>query len=301
MRIFIAGATGVIGRPLVAELIREGHSVTAMSRSEAGSQRLTALGAKIAIANVFDARELEEALCQSKAEVVIDELTSLPRDLSQFSIAFPIDRRLRLEGGGNLHRAAQAAGVRRYIQQSSGFFLKGDGGLADESSALLSSASPGILASAQMYAEIESRLLHSGNMEASALRYGFFYGPGTWYHPDGAVAETVRKQQFPLIGEGNSIWSFVHVDDAARATVAAITAEPGTYNVVDSDPTPVNAWLPGFAQSVSAPPPPHLTEEQALAAAGEDAVYYGTKLCGASNAKARRILHFQPRHLEWLP
>jgi nucleoside-diphosphate-sugar epimerase len=300
MKILIAGATGVIGRPLVAELIRQGHSVSALSRSEASSQRLIALGASAVVANVFDRSELEEALRQSEPEVVIDELTSLPRDPSQFPTAFPIDRKLRLEGGGNLHRAAQAAGVRRYIQQSSGYFLKGDGGLADESSPLLTYASPGILPSAQMYSEIESRLLHSESMEAVALRYGIFYGPGTWYHADGAMAETVRKQQFPVIGEGNSIWSFVHVGDAAWATAAAVKAPAGVYNIVDSDPTPLSKWLPGFAQSMGAPPPSHFTEAQALATAGEDAVYYGTKLCGASNEKARRVLQFEPRPLEWL-
>jgi nucleoside-diphosphate-sugar epimerase len=300
MKIFIAGATGVIGRPLVAELIRQGHTVTALSRSEGSSQRLAALGAGTAVANVFDGKELEEALRQSEAEMVIDQLTSLPKDPAQFSTAFPIDRRLRLEGGGNLHRAAQAAGVHRYLQQSSGYFLKGNGALADESCPLLSYASPGILPSAQMYAEIESRLLHSGSMEGVALRYGIFYGPGTWYHPDGAMAETVRKQQFPVVGNGKSVWSFIHVEDAARATVAALTGPPGIYNIVDSDPSPVSQWLPGFAQSVGAPPPPHVTEAQALAAAGEDAVYYGTKLCGASNEKARTILQLKPRRLEWL-
>jgi nucleoside-diphosphate-sugar epimerase len=114
------------------------------------------------------------------------------------------------------------------------------------------------------------------------------------------MAETVRKQQFPVIGNGNGIWSFVHVEDAARATAAAVTAPPGTYNIVDSDPSPASRWLPAFAQSLGAPPPPHFNEAQALAAAGEDAVYYGTKLCGASNEKARRLLQFQPRRLEWL-
>jgi nucleoside-diphosphate-sugar epimerase len=300
MKIFIAGATGVIGRSLVAELIRQGHTVTALSRSEASSQRLVALGASTAVANAFDRNELEEALRRAKAEVVIDQLTALPKDPAQFATAFPIDRKLRLEGGGNLHRAAQTVGVRRYIQQSSGYFLKGDGGLADESSPLLTEASPGILPSARMYAEIESRLLHSGSMEGVALRYGIFYGPGTWYHPDGAMANNVRGQQFPIIGQGNAVWSFVHVEDAARATVAALTGPPGIYNIVDSDPSPVSRWLPGFAQSVGAPPPPQVTEAQALAAAGEDAVYYGTKLCGASNDKACRILQFQPRRLEWL-
>ena len=130
-------------------------------------------------------------------------------------------------------------------------------------------ASPSIAASAQMYAAIESRLLNSGEMEGIALRYGFFYGPKTWYHPEGAVADKVRRQEIPIIGRGEGVWSFVHVEDAALVTIAAISAPPGIYNVVDDDPSPVSRWLPEFAHWVGAPPPPHLTEPEACEAAGE--------------------------------
>ena len=301
MKVFVAGASGAIGLPLVAALMRQGHAVTGMTRSALGAENLLAMGAKVAQVSAFDAPALEQALREVEAEVVIDELTALPRDPAEYGAAFPGDRKLRLEGGGNLHRAAQACGVRRYIQQASGFFLRAEAGLADESASLAVDASPGIAAGAQMYAEIESRLRnHSGQMEGILLRYGFFYGPNTWYHPDGATGASVRRGEFPIIGQGEGVWSFVHVDDAALATVAALTADPGTYNVVDDHPAQVSAWLPEFARWVGAPPPPHCTVQEALDGAGLDAVHFGTKLCGATNAKAKQALDFRPRRPEWM-
>jgi nucleoside-diphosphate-sugar epimerase len=151
-----------------------------------------------------------------------------------------------------------------------------------------------------MYASLEQRTLES-SMESVVLRYGFFYGPNTWYDPDGGgTADQVRRQEFSVIEGGAAKWSFVHVEDAARATVAALTAAPGKYVVVDDDPSPVSIWLPRFASCVGAPAPPFTTEEQARQIAGEDAVYYQMSLSGASNAKAKRELGFAPRSLEWL-
>ena len=187
LKIFVAGASGAIGRPLIAELVRRGHEVTGMTRSEAGARDLADLGAAVARVSAFDAAAVEQALRDARAEVVIDELTSLPKDPSEMAAAAPGDRKLRIEGGGNLHRAAMACGVRRYIQQASGFFLEPGSGLADESAGLAVDASPRVAASARAYAELEARVLNAGEMEGVALRYGFFYGPGTWYHPDGAA------------------------------------------------------------------------------------------------------------------
>jgi nucleoside-diphosphate-sugar epimerase len=300
MRVFVAGASGAIGQPLIVELVRQGHTVTGMTHSETSARKLVAMGAAVARVDAFDGPAVEQALRQSQAEIVIDQLTSLPKDPSEMAAAAPGDRKLRLEGGGNLHRAAQASGVRRYVQQSSGFFLKRSSGLADEADGLAIDASAGVAASARTYAELESRVLNSGAMEGIALRYGFFYGPNTWYCPEGAAADQARRREIPIIGQGEGVWSFVHVEDAALATVAALTAPPGIYNVVDDDPSPVSRWLPGFARWVGAPPPPRLTEEEARQAVGEDAVYYGTKLRGASNEKAKRAIHFMPRRLQWL-
>jgi nucleoside-diphosphate-sugar epimerase len=299
MKIFVAGASGAIGQPLIAELIRKGHTVTGMTQTEAGANPLKAQGAEAVIANAFDAAAVEAALRQSKAETVIDELTALPKNPADLPKAAPGDAKLRLEGGGNLYRAAQACGVRRYIQQSTGFFLEAGEGLADESEGLAVDASPGVAANARTYTALEARVL-GGTLEGVALRYGFFYGPKTWYNPDGASADQMRQQQVPLVGAGQGVWSWVHIEDAAIATVAALTVEPGIYNIVDDDPSPMSVWLPKFAAFVGAPAPPHISEEQALKAAGEDAVYYQTKLRGCSNAKAKRMLGFKPRRLEWL-
>ncbi len=298
MRVFVAGASGAIGQPLIAELIRKGHTVTGMTHSEGGAKRLRALGAEVAIADALDSVSVEAALRASNAEAVIDELTSIPKTPSELPAYAAGDKKLRIEGGGNLHRAAVTCGVRRYIQQSSGFFLVGNGALADEASPLAVDATPLIAGYAQMYAHVEKRALESP-IEGVVLRYGFFYGPNTWYHPDGGAADEIRKQQFPVIAGGEAKWSFVHIEDAARATVAALTAAPGKYVVVDDESSPVSVWLPRFASFVGAPPPPFKTADEVRKIAGEDAVYYQTRLSGASNAKAKRELGFAPRRREW--
>jgi 2-alkyl-3-oxoalkanoate reductase len=300
MNVFVAGASGAIGRPLVAELVRRGHAVTGMTRSDAGATALADLGAAASRVSAFDAPGLERALRESEAEVVVDELTALPKSPADMAAAAEGDRRLRLEGGGNLLAAARRCGARRYVQQASGFFLRPGPGLGDESEGLAVDASPRVAASARTYAELEARLTAAGDIEGVALRYGFFYGPGTWYHPDGASADQVRRGEVPVIGDGGGVWSWVHIDDAAAATADALAAPPGVYHVVDDDPSPVSAWLPAFARAVGAPPPPRVPAEQALAASGEDAVYYGTRLRGASNARAKRVFGFRPRRLEWL-
>jgi nucleoside-diphosphate-sugar epimerase len=300
MNIFVAGATGAIGRPLIAGLIRGGHSVTGMTRSEAGARRLKDLGAAVVVGSALDAPAVDKAIQQSRAEVVIDELTSLPTNPNDIAAALPGDRELRIKGGSNLIWAAHMQGVRRYILQSSGFFLKTDADLADESAGMAIDATGGVGMSATTYAELEARLARLKGFETVALRYGFFYGPNTWYDPAGACAEMAKRQEMAIIGDGQAVWSWIHIDDAAAATVAAVTASPGVYNIVDDDPSPVSVWMPAFAKFVGAPPPPRVPVETALKEMGEVAVYYGTKLHGASNRKAKATLPFKPRRLEWL-
>jgi 2-alkyl-3-oxoalkanoate reductase len=215
--------------------------------------------------------------------------------------AAPRDRQVRLEGGGNLFNAAQAAGVKRYVVQSTGFFYGPGAGLATEADQLAHDASAGIAGSVQTYTQVEQRVLGNPGMEGVALRYGFFYGPGTYHdQANGSISEQVRAQMCPVIGSGQGVFSFVHVEDAAAATVAALESRPGIYNVVDDHPSEMRVWLPAFAKFLGAPDPPRISEEQALQTAGPDAVYYATKLRGASNLKARRELNFAPRPLEWL-
>lgn len=300
MNIFVAGASGAIGRPLIAELIRQGHTVTGLTHSAAGAQRLSELGASVTRASAFDEAAVEQAVRQSHAEVVIDQLTSLPADPAKIIESLPGDRRLRIEGGGALLRAASVNGVRRYIQQSSGFFLRSDSGLADETAGFVTDATPGVALSARTYAELEARLAATTDIEGVALRYGFFYGPNTWYCREGASADQARRGELAINGASDAVWSWIHIEDAALATVAALTIPPGVYNIVDDDPSPVHRWLPAFASFVGAQPPPRLTEEEARQVAGEDAVYYATKLHGASNERAKQTFGFRPRPLEWL-
>ncbi len=300
MKIFVAGATGVIGKPLISRLIAEGHEVAGLTQSAAGATRLREQGAEAIIANALDAQALDDAIRSTSPEIVIDQLTSLPKNPADMPKAAAGDARLRLEGGGNLLRAAQNHGARRYIQQSSAFFLTADQGLADEQSPLATGASPGIAASARMYTELERRLKTASAIEAVILRYGFFYGPGTWYAPDGGYAEIVRQHQYPIIGSGSAVWSWIHIADAAEATVAALSLVPGVFDIVDDDPSEVGVWLPAFAASLGAPPPANVTEQAARESSGDDAVFYGTKLVGASNAKAKRVFGFSPRRLEWI-
>src|SRR5271169_4215697 len=228
MRVFVAGASGALGEPLIAELLERGHSVVGMTTSEARANNLEGQGAEAVIVNAFDAPAVETALRRSKAEVVIDELTSLPKAQSDMPKYAAGDRKLRIEGGGNLLRAAHVSGVRRYLQQSSGFFLKAAAGsLADESSPLDVNGSPSVAESARTYTELEARLFSSTVIEGVALRYGFFYGPRTWYHPGAAAANMVMQQQNPVVGRGEGVSSFVHINDAAIATVASLAGEPG--------------------------------------------------------------------------
>ena len=196
--------------------------------------------------------------------------------------------------------AAQAAGVRRYLRQSVAFFAVPGPGLADEETPLAMDASPAVAADARVLAEIEGRLLERSNFEGIVLRYGFFYGPGTWFHSDGDVAQQVRQQLFPFVGNGAGVWSWLHIEDAAIATAAAAgRGKSGIYIIANDQPLAVRQWLPAFAEWLNAPPPPQISVEDALQASGADAVYYGTQMRGASNAKAKRELSFQPRPLEW--
>jgi nucleoside-diphosphate-sugar epimerase len=211
------------------------------------------------------------------------------------------NQRIRLEGGANVLAAAQAAGVRRYLRQSIAFWAVPGAGLADEETPLAIDASPAVAADACVVTELEHRLLGNSSIEGIALRYGFFYGPGTWFNPDGDVAGQVRNQSFPIVGSGEGVWSWLHIEDAAIATARAVErGAPGIYLIANDKPLAVRQWLPAFARWLNAPPPPQVSVEDALKAGGEDAIYYGTQMRGVSNAKAKRELNFQPRPLEWI-
>ena len=303
MKIFVAGGTGAIGRPLIAELLARGHAPVVLTRSPEKAHALMEQGIEPAIADVFDADVVKAVVRRAEPEVVIEQLTALPRTYTRESMnaAAVLNNRIRLEGGANVLAAAHAAGVRRYLRQSVAFDAIPGPGLADEDAPLAFDASPAIAAGAREVADLEHRLLGNRNVEGIALRYGFFYGPGTWFNPDGDVAQQVRQQQFPIVGKGEGVWSWLHIEDAAIATVAAAErGNPGIYLIANDHPLAVREWLPAFARWLNAPPPPQISVEDVLRTNGADAVYYGTQMRGVSNAKAKRDLAFQPRPLEWV-
>lgn len=304
MKIFVAGGTGAIGRPLLARLLAQGHSVVALTRSTENVEALVEQGIEPAIADVFDPDAVKGVVARTKPELVIEQLTALPRNYTRESMmaAAPLNTRIRLEGGANVLAAALAAGVRRYVRQSIASWAVPGSGLADEETPLAFDASPAVAAEARVVAELEQRLLANPNIEGIAMRYGFFYGPGTWFSPDGDVGRQVRERQFPIIGNGEGVWSWLHIEDAAIATAAAAEqGNPGIYVIANDEPLPVREWLPAFAKWLNAPPPPQLSVDDVLKTeGGVDAVYYGTRLRGVSNAKAKRELNFQPRPLEWI-
>src|ERR687894_1604395 len=304
MKIFVAGGTGAIGRPLIAELLAKGHALVALTRSPEKAEALQARGVEPAIADVFDGDAVKAAVSRARPEVVIEQLTALPRTYSRESLSATgaHNTRLRLEGGANVLAAARAAGVRRYLRQSIAFWAAPGPGLADEETPLAFDASPAVAADARIVTELEQRLLGKPDMEGIALRYGFFYGPGTWFSPDGDVGRQVRQRQFPVIGNGEGVASWLHIEYAAVATVAAAErGSPGVYLIANDRPLAVREWLPAFAQWLNAPPTPQVSVEDALQMeGGADVVYYGTQMRGVSNAKAKRELNFQPRSLEWV-
>ena len=304
MKIFVAGGTGAIGRPLIVGLLAKGHTVIALTRSPEKAQALVKQGLEPAIADVFDSDAVKAVVSRAQPEVVIEQLTALPRTYTRESMnaAAALNNRIRLEGGGNVLAAARAAGVRRYLRQSVAFYAIPGPGLADEETPLAFHASPAVAAGVREASELEHRLLGNPNIEGIVLRYGFFYGPGTWFNPDGDVAQQVRQQQFPIIGNGEGVWSWLHIDDAALATVAAAErGDPGIYLIANDQPLAVCEWLPAFARWLNAPPPLQVSVEDALKRdGGADVVYYGTRMRGVSNAKAKRALNFQPRPLEWI-
>lgn len=303
MKILVAGGTGAIGRPLTAELLAKGHDVVALTRSPEKSQALLEQGIEPAVADVFDPDAVKAVVRRAQPEIVIEQLTALPRTYTRQALtaAAGSNTRIRLEGGGNVLAAALAAGVRRYLRQSTGFWAVPGPGLAVEETPLAFDASPAVAAGARIVTELENRLLEARNMEGIALRYGYFYGPGTWFDPDGDAARQVREEQFPIVGNGEGVWSWLHVEDAAIATVAAAErGNPGIYLIADDRPLALREWLPAFARWLHAPPPPRISVEDVLRTSGADAVYFGTRMRGLSNAKAKRELTFQPRRLEWV-
>jgi nucleoside-diphosphate-sugar epimerase len=302
MKVLVAGATGAIGRSLIKSLRLAGHTIFGMVRSQSSSAPLSDSGAEPLIADAFDASSVSAAMVKIRPDVIINELTSLPKHytFTDMKAAAGTGRSRAAGGQQKLDRGGTANGRESLPPAIRRILVCTSRDLADEGEGFAYGASAAVAAGAKRYAQLEAMTLGRTEFEAVALRYGFFYGPGTWFISDGDVGEQVRQQQVPIIGHGQGVWSWIHIDDAADATVRALDCPPGAYNIVDDNPSEQRVWLTAFARYCGALAPPHLSERQALETAGPDAVYYATQLRGASNAKAKRELGFRPRPLQWL-
>jgi 2-alkyl-3-oxoalkanoate reductase len=303
VRVFVAGATGAIGRPLLRMLIAEGHEVTGMTRSPANAQALRAAGAEAILADALDAAAVTSAVRDSRPEAVIHQLTAIPARLDPRKIVrdFELTDRLRTEGTRILVDAARAAGAGRVLAQSIAFaYAPGPpGSVHVESDPLSADANPPkqFRRTAAAVAELERTVLGAGGL---VLRYGYFYGPGSGISRGGALCADVSRRRLPIVGGGTGVWSFIHVEDAAKATVAALTSgASGAYNVVDDEPAPVTEWLPALAAALGAPRPRRVPALLARPLAGSYGIMTMTAAQGACNALAKRELGWQPRYSSW--
>lgn len=297
MRVFVTGASGAIGRRLVPQLLEAGHDVVGTHHSPASAELLRTLGAKPMLLDLLDAAAVRKAVLESEPEAIVHEATALAnvkfsRDLDKTAAR---TNELRSTGTEALLAAAREGGVRRFVAQSVAVFnryARQGGPVKTEDDPVEQSPAAHTHRSAATLDRLESMVMEFGGI---ALRYGAFYGAAN----DGMIAP-LRKRQFPLIDGGNGVWSWIHLDDAASATVLALDhAGPAIYNVVDDDPAPVREWLPLLADALGAKPPRHLPAWLARLFAGEAVVLMSTEARGASNAKAKRDLGWTPRYPSW--
>jgi nucleoside-diphosphate-sugar epimerase len=301
MRIFLAGASGVIGRRLIPRLTAAGHSVVGMTRSPEKMQMLQGLGAEPVVADALDDAAVRDAVARAQPQAVVHQLTSLPQRIDPRKLRrdLAMNDRLRTEGTRVLVDAARAAGVQRIVAQSIAFaYAPGPPGrVHDEDDPLYLEAPGGFRRSAQAIAELERTVLGAGGV---VLRYGYFYGPGSAISRSGSIGQDVLRRRLPIVGSGAGVWSFVHVDDAADAAVQALAHEaPGVYNVVDDEPAPVSEWVPALARALGARRPLRVPKLLARPIAGSYGVLTMTRAQGASNARARRELGWAPAHPSW--
>ena len=305
----VAGAAGVIGRPLAGLLAAAGHEVTALTRSGARLEQLRAAGTEPVSCDALDAAALEKAVGLARPEVVVNQLTALPRRISPRRAGRDLaaTNRLRREGTRNLLAAAAAAGVRHVVAQSVAFAYTPGGGPPGPGGRLRSEAdplyrtAPGAFADAvAAIAELERETLGHAGIRGAVLRYGFFYGPGTSYAAGGSIAADVRARRFPVVGDGAGVFCFVHVEDAAQATLAAVDQQAeGVFNIVDEEPAAAADWVPAYAAILGAPPPRQLPVWLGRLLGGPYAVYLMTQMPGASNEHARTGLGWRPARPSW--
>ena len=298
MRVLVAGATGAIGRELLPMLVAAGHEVVGMTRFESKWAAIVEAGAEPVVADALAAEQLHAALRSAQPEVVVHALTAIPAsvDPRRFAEDFAPTNRVRREGTRNLMAAAVAAGARRVVAESISQAYAPEGGWVKvETDSLYADAPHPFRDIFQAVIDLEAAVLGCDELDTTVLRYGNFYGPGSAYGSDGANADLVRRELFPLAGEGTAHWSFVHVADAARATVLAVESSgTGVYNIADDEPAPIAAWLPEYARALGAPAPARIPEPR-----GAFGRFGMVEARGASNARARAELGWVPTYSSW--
>jgi nucleoside-diphosphate-sugar epimerase len=311
MKVFVAGATGALGRALVPQLVGRGHEVVGMTRTASKQDLVRSLGARPVVADALDPVAVAHAVASAEPEVIVHELTALSGNMTIRDARHPdrspmtqMTNRLRTEGTDHLLAAGRAVAARRFVAQSFGAFrFARTGGPVQTEADPLDPNPPGALRTAQegfRYLEHAVTTIDWG--EGLVLRYGGFYGPGTGVSlaPDAVIAAPIRKRRFPIIGNGGGVFSHVHIDDAAAATVVAVEhGDAGIYNIVDDEPAPIREWLPVLASALGAKPPRRIPRWLGRLVAGETATIMATDVRGASNAKAKRELGWQPRYPSW--
>jgi nucleoside-diphosphate-sugar epimerase len=304
MRIFVAGSTGAVGKLLVPHLVENGHEVVALVRAPQKAKAIEAVGAKVAIADALNKEELTAAITRAGPEVIIHQLTALVGvgNFKKLDDEFTLTNRFRTEVTDTMLAAGRLAGTRRFIAQSfCGWpFAREGGPVKTEQDPLDSNPPASFSKTLAAIRYLEDTVQRTTDLQALALRYGIFYGPGTGIAKDGLIVELVRKRRLPIVGDGAGVWSFIHIRDAVRATVAAVSrGDPGIYNVVDDEPAPVSTWLPALAEAVGAKPPHKLPAWLGKLAIGSGGVSMMTTIRGGSNAKAKRELGWQPIYTSW--
>lgn len=302
MRVFLAGGSGVIGRRLVPQLVAAGHEVAATTRSEAKAASLESLGATSVVVDALDEPALRREVIDFRPEAVMNQLTDLPQRYNPRKLGPYYERtsRLRVESTRTLLAAAREAGARRFVYQSIAFLYATAGpAVLSEDAPLAFDAPEPFRTAVRSTAEGERLALSTDGITGVVLRYGQLYGPGTYFGQDGDFARQARRRMLPIVGEGGGVFSFVHVDDAASAAVAALDRGAGAYNIVDDDPALARDWIPAFCSELGAPKPMHVPGSLVTLMAGSFAAATLQEGRGASNAKAKRELGWSPSRPSW--
>ena len=303
MKIFLAGATGAIGKQLVPRLVAAGHDVVGTTRSESKHDAIRQMGATPVVVDALDAEQVADAVAGAHPDVIVHQLTAISEiDLRHFDRSFATTNRLRTVGTDHLLSAGHAVGVTRFIAQSYAAwpYARTGGPVKTEQDPLDPAPPREMRETLEAIRHLEDAVTSADWTEGIVLRYGAFYGPGTSLAPGGEQFELVRKRKYPVVGSGGGVWSFIHIADAADATVAAVEhGHRGIYNIVDDEPAPVSEWLPSLAHELGAPKPWHVPRLVGRLAAGESGTVMMTEIRGASNAKAKRELGWRPMHSTW--